>query len=102
LKSIRCDSPTFGEDGAILSCPDAIAKALEAYLADKTDPDLFTGKKTLIAENNKYTESGAKTSAVESLNTEDDMMNMRCPDCGEKLMFREGCLSCVCGYSKCS
>lgn len=45
LKSIRCDSPTFGEDGAILSCPDAIAKALESYLSEKTDPDLFAEKK---------------------------------------------------------
>ncbi len=102
LKSIRCDSPTFGEDGAILSCPDAIAKALESYLAEKTDPDLFTEKKTLTSENNKYSEPAVKKNTVADINTEDEMQNMRCPECGDKLMFREGCLSCVCGYSKCS
>ncbi|GAB1402716.1 vitamin B12-dependent ribonucleotide reductase [Elusimicrobiota bacterium] len=103
LKSIRCDSPTFGEDGAILSCPDAIAKALESYLSEKTDPDLFAEKKTQINENNKYSDTvSKKTKMLEPSNIEDEMQNMRCPECGDKLMFREGCLSCVCGYSKCS
>ena len=102
LKSIRCDSPTFGEDGAILSCPDAIAKALESYLADKTDPDLFAGKKQDLATSEVKQEVYVpkKTSSV-NLDTEEEM-NVKCPDCGEKLMFREGCLSCSCGYSKCS
>jgi ribonucleoside-diphosphate reductase alpha chain len=25
----------------------------------------------------------------------------KCPECNEKLIYREGCKSCVCGYSKC-
>ena len=35
LKGIRCPSPTLTENGAILSCPDAIAKALESYISEK-------------------------------------------------------------------
>ncbi|MDR3196032.1 MAG: TSCPD domain-containing protein [Endomicrobium sp.] len=36
LKGIRCPSPTLVRGGAILSCADAVAKALEAYNREKS------------------------------------------------------------------
>lgn len=33
--------------------------------------------------------------------SEDEISNVECPNCGEAMRFTEGCLSCVCGYSKC-
>ena len=79
LKGIRCPSPAWNQGKAILSCSDAIAKTLANYMNrdDKT-----------------YFES-------ENINGH----NPQCPDCGELLIFREGCVSCPnpsCGYSECS
>ncbi|OEG71524.1 hypothetical protein ATZ36_14275 [Candidatus Endomicrobiellum trichonymphae] len=42
LKGIRCPSPTLTDGGVILSCADAVAKALEAYKMEKMTPALFT------------------------------------------------------------
>lgn len=103
LKGIRCPSPTLTEGGAILSCPDAIAKAIESYLAEKENPDLF---------NNQISSSSAK-SVSNSSNTEVKKYTSKasgnsegacpqCPECGEMLEFAEGCVVCKsCGYSKC-
>ncbi len=38
VKGIRCPSPAWGEGGSILSCPDAIARALERYTKDARGP----------------------------------------------------------------
>jgi ribonucleoside-diphosphate reductase alpha chain len=95
LKGIRCPSPTLAEGGAILSCADAIAKALETYQRDKMIPDLFV--------------DGAKTKEVQKTDPPKNMNNRdligscpQCPECGEMLEFGEGCAVCrSCGYSKC-
>src|SRR3989339_546391 len=103
LKGIRCPSPTLAEGGAILSCADAIAKALLNYKKDKMIPDLFVKD---LPEGGAHAEvQPVKTDSGSSLN-----MNKRdfigscpqCPDCGEMLEFGEGCVVCrSCGYSKC-
>lgn len=104
LKGIRCPSPTLTEGGAILSCPDAIAKALESYISEKEMPNLFNDSKS-----SNSTSSAAKTEKkVEtkvyktkaSGNSEGTCP--QCPECGEMLEFAEGCVVCKsCGYSKC-
>ncbi|MFQ5977396.1 MAG: adenosylcobalamin-dependent ribonucleoside-diphosphate reductase [Candidatus Heimdallarchaeota archaeon] len=79
LQGIRCPSPAWNEGGAILSCSDAVAKTLAKHV----------GK-----------ENGASS---ESKNINGH--NPQCPDCGELLIFKEGCISCpnlTCGYSECS
>jgi ribonucleoside-diphosphate reductase alpha chain len=97
LKGIRCPSPTLAEGGAILSCADAIAKALEHYMKEKTSPDLFI-------------KNAVSTVSVEerpapplSINKQNYVGSCpQCPDCGEMLEFGEGCVVCrSCGYSKC-
>ncbi|MFW9917745.1 MAG: adenosylcobalamin-dependent ribonucleoside-diphosphate reductase [Candidatus Thorarchaeota archaeon] len=79
LQGIRCPSPAWTEGGTILSCSDAVAKTLASY----TDQG-----------------NGANS---ESRNINGH--NPQCPDCGELLVFKEGCVSCPslsCGYSECS
>ncbi|MFA6613858.1 MAG: vitamin B12-dependent ribonucleotide reductase [Endomicrobiia bacterium] len=97
LKGIRCPSPTLTEGGAILSCPDAIAKALESYSSEKENPGLFTDEQTVIDDKNvepKVYKSKASGNSIGSC--------PQCPECGEMLEFAEGCVVCrSCGYSKC-
>ena len=81
LKGIRCPSPTWGAGSAVYSCADAIARALEEYLAEgKTKSD------------------GGKTYGG------DNQLNVcpECPECGAMVSFAEGCVVChSCGFSKC-
>ena len=73
IKGIGGEHPVFRGKGLLLSIPDAIAWVLEQrYLKD------------------------------EVVDTVSDLAVNRCPDCGEKLVFQEGCLICpACGFSRC-
>jgi ribonucleoside-diphosphate reductase alpha chain len=91
LRGIRCPSPLWVKGGMILSCPDAICKAIEKYLElkkKKVDARPHTGEaKSIPAQ--------ARVGNVTGV----------CPDCGNALIYYEGCMRCVdagCGYSKCS
>lgn len=73
IKGIGGEHPVFREKGLLLSIPDAIAWVLEKHYLK----DAVVGK---VADIEKRT----------------------CPECGEDLVFQEGCLVCqACGYSKC-
>lgn len=85
LKAIRCPAPFLGKDGIILSCPDAIAQALE----------LWAGKKEMAKEE-KTLDDFEEEEKVEM-----NIMGV-CPDCGNVLASDGGCTVCgFCGYSRC-
>jgi ribonucleoside-diphosphate reductase alpha chain len=66
------------EGGSILSCADGIARVIERHLKD----------------NNKFISNGK--------NTQVGNVCPQCPDCGDMLIFKEGCVVCnSCGYSRC-
>ncbi len=72
LSGIRCPNPSWDEGMQLLSCADAISKALKLAL------NLETKRK------------------------EEEGIGGICPDCGNILRAVEGCLTCeICGYSKC-
>lgn len=73
IKGIGGEHPVFRGKGLLLSIPDAIAWVLEKrYLKD------------------------------EHLGTVTDIDGQKCPECGEALVFQEGCLICpACGFSRC-
>ena len=80
LKGIRCPSPSWHNGGPTFSCPDAVAKALEHFLAGEggSAPHSATDKESLD-------------------------MSPECPECGAMLETVEGCAVCrSCGYSQCS
>jgi ribonucleoside-diphosphate reductase alpha chain len=86
LKGIRCPSPTLTEGGTILSCADAVAKALESYDTNN------------ISYKIRYTKINSNKNNVDSVD-----ICPQCQECGEMLTFLEGCVTCKsCGYSKCS
>ncbi len=76
LKGIGGEHPVFQKKGLLLSIPDAIAYVLES----------------------RYMKSGAP-SAHSSGNS---LTAPLCPECGEELVFQEGCHICVsCGFTRC-
>jgi ribonucleoside-diphosphate reductase alpha chain len=109
LKGIRCPSPTLAEGGAILSCADAVAKALEAYNKEKMTPALFDQailhSEPFASVPKTVSDPPAKKSRHDySLDPNDNFSGScpQCPECGEMLTFAEGCVVCRgCGYSKC-
>ncbi|NIM04673.1 MAG: vitamin B12-dependent ribonucleotide reductase [Armatimonadetes bacterium] len=86
LKGIRCPLPKWSNGDAILSCADAIGKALARHVATLPRP-----------------ENGQE--APKALHSSSNLIGLcpECPDCGGILEIAEGCLTCrACGYSKCA
>lgn len=80
LKGISCHQPAWCNGGKILSCSDAIAKAIEKY--------------------NMTHEKGNGNGHKD--NTE-IMLIGACPECGGTVEHQEGCVLChTCGFTKCS
>jgi ribonucleoside-diphosphate reductase alpha chain len=77
LRGIRCATCIADHETHVLSCPDAIAKAIDFYQGgtDKFDLNVASGPRSLVV----------------------------CPECGEIMEPEGGCYTCRhCGYSKCS
>ncbi|MGE5893720.1 MAG: vitamin B12-dependent ribonucleotide reductase [bacterium] len=79
LKGISCHQPSWASGGKILSCADAIAKAIESYrMKDKKDNG-----------------NGHKKH-------DNPMLMGACPDCGGAVEHEGGCAVCRnCGFTKC-
>lgn len=81
LKGISCHQPTWAEGGRILSCSDAIAKALEKY----------------VPIDGEAREGGNGNGHHSEI-----MIIGACPDCGGAVEHEGGCAVChSCGFSKC-
>ena len=77
LRGIRCPSIAWEEGKAILSCADAISSVLEKHISADSKPKL---EDYGLAKN----------------------LAGQCPDCGNLLVYQEGCFTCPsCGYTKC-
>jgi ribonucleoside-diphosphate reductase alpha chain len=82
LKGIRCHVPYGIGPNAVLSCADAIGKAIER----------------------RYSRTGAPASAAEAEPQLSlvEVAQGACPDCGGVIEHEGGCVVCrVCGFSKC-
>jgi len=87
LKGIRCPSPLWDKGNLILSCPDAIAKAIEKYLQNGSSL-----KKKVNIKDDKINNNSSSTKNLAGT----------CPECGNVLEYVEDCVLCrFCGYSKC-
>ena len=78
LRGIRCPSIVWEGGHAVLSCADAIASVLEKEVQEvPSSPATATTRVKNVAG--------------------------QCPDCGNLLVYQEGCFLCRgCGYTKCS
>jgi ribonucleoside-diphosphate reductase alpha chain len=76
LKGICGEHPVFHDGGLVMSIPDAISRVLEK----------------------RYMSNGARVLKK----THNSLGGESCPDCGKKVTFEEGCMTChFCGFTKC-
>jgi ribonucleoside-diphosphate reductase alpha chain len=92
LKGISCHLPAWGGNGGkILSCADAVAKALEWYLED-AEP-MLKGLPAAGGDQHPFRKPLADAEGI---------VRGACPDCGSQVEMQEGCVKCrSCGFSEC-
>jgi ribonucleoside-diphosphate reductase alpha chain len=94
LKGISCHMPVWHHQGKILSCADAIGKAIEWHLEMKKERSQEEEK----GHQGSHPQLLLDHARSESLSS---VQRGACPECGGPLRFEEGCAKCVCGYSDC-
>jgi ribonucleoside-diphosphate reductase alpha chain len=93
LRGIRGSSPVWQNGELILSCPDAIGKAIGRYI-DRTKKLNLEFDETPIVKDEKV----QKKATFE----QEHLLTQSCPDCGGQIEYEGGCYVCHgCGYSKC-
>jgi ribonucleoside-diphosphate reductase alpha chain len=107
LSGVRCPSPVWKDGELVLSCADAIARALKIYteiVRERADEKPKTAGADLSASSDRKPKAeiaarSAQDSAVEANPT----AFLNCPDCGGTIEHLDGCVLCrECGFSKCS
>lgn len=108
LSGVRCPSPAWKNGELVLSCADAISRALKRYrknllttqTSDVKQLQSQEGLHTITLSSDAMSDSGLQTSSALSAASSSFIA---CPDCGGSIEHAEGCLLCrECGYSKCS
>jgi len=93
LKGIRCPTPLWQPGGMVLSCSDAVAKALERFSKDRS----LTAEKVVGEAPAPLAGAPAKQNHVDKGD-----VCPECPECGSMVEYVEGCVVCrTCGFSKC-
>jgi ribonucleoside-diphosphate reductase alpha chain len=102
LQGISCHQPSFQGETKILSCADAVAKALS----------LHSRREAKLTEQSLEERKEVKSDAVEPVDKikaiadnlrkdKEALARGACPDCGSPVFFQEGCKKCLCGWSEC-
>jgi ribonucleotide reductase alpha subunit len=97
LKGISCHLPAWvGNGDKILSCADAVSKAIEWYM-ENVDK-MFAG----LPGSTGNPVAAASAKASHSRADDQGIARGACPDCGSQVEMQEGCLKCrSCGFSEC-
>ena len=102
LLGISCDRAVGVGPNKVLSAPDAVAQAIERYLAEREgiQEELPISSPSVVGSI-----SGSQLDPDSGLSTlrVDHSFLGACPDCGAgQLAYEEGCVKChMCGYSEC-
>ncbi len=97
LKGISCHTPVWYREGKVLSCSDAVAKAIEWHLQEKKGRTKAEPQVEISSPKPPAKEEGGSFQRSLSL----VFQRGACPECGGPLVFEEGCAKCYCGYSDC-
>jgi ribonucleoside-diphosphate reductase alpha chain len=95
LKGIRCPTPLWQPGGMVLSCSDAVAKALERFTKDR---GVASEAPEAAASAAPKDEGGTQKQNY----VDKGDVCPECPECGSMVEYVEGCVVCrTCGFSKC-
>ncbi len=99
LRGISCDRAVGVGPNKVLSAPDAVAQAIERYLAEREG---VQEELPIVAAPVAGTGARAEAGGLSARQMEQSFLGS-CPDCGTgQLAYEEGCVKChVCGYSEC-
>ncbi len=101
IKGIRCPSPLWDKGNMVLSCPDAIAKAIERYIQSGGVTKSAARAGALAASAPMVKKTDSESLAAKVTTGTKELAGM-CQDCGNILEYVEDCVLCrFCGYSKC-
>jgi len=99
LKGISCHQPAWHNGGRILSCSDAIAKAIEKYRAIQEGSGDMNQKPEVRSENSEASNPRFLTPELPF----QPLPFGSCPECGGAIEHEGGCAVCrSCGFTKCS
>ncbi|MFA6032642.1 MAG: vitamin B12-dependent ribonucleotide reductase [Myxococcota bacterium] len=103
LAGVRCPSPAWMNGELVLSCADAIGRAMKAYLEHRKGNGKNGPAQLAVAvETPKAVETAKAGPAKISHSLSGERIVSNCPDCGSQVQQQEGCLLCRgCGWSKC-
>ncbi|MBI5894009.1 MAG: vitamin B12-dependent ribonucleotide reductase [Deltaproteobacteria bacterium] len=97
MRGISCHVPQGYGNGKILSCSDAVAKALEWYVGYKKQ---VMGHGSWVMGHGQEKNMAVPLSASPS--AADVFARGACPDCGGSVEHADGCVVCRgCGYTEC-
>jgi ribonucleoside-diphosphate reductase alpha chain len=101
LKGISCHMPVWHQNGKVLSCADAVAKAIEWHIQKMKTKRSGPAERESSADHSEVdtTRSHERKRPVQGMSGV--FLRGACPECGGPLIFEEGCVKCFCGYSDC-
>jgi ribonucleoside-diphosphate reductase alpha chain len=101
LRGISCDRAVGVGPNKVLSAPDAVAQAIDRYLAEREGIQEELPMTAPVRASTGGTQAQAKAGLAGADLGESFLGS--CPDCGTgQLAYEEGCVKChVCGYSEC-
>jgi len=107
LIGIRCPSPAWQNGSTVLSCSDAIARALREYVEGKTRQKLETkgiatrSASSIFQDSNPAERGTIDDDLFRTYRTASEQMGA-CPECGGAVEHEGGCIVCrSCGFSRC-
>lgn len=100
LKGISCQMNSWANGDRILSCADAVGKALEWYL--KTYTEILPMREESLTDEISQGSENRDNHAGQYAMSGYALIRGACPDCGSQVEMQEGCLKCrSCGYTEC-
>jgi ribonucleoside-diphosphate reductase alpha chain len=107
LKGISCHRPFGFGPIRVLSCADAIGKALELHIQEmgmRLPPPPQQSALSNYTDSTAGEENGGQAYEPDAGSSENLKLTGACPMCGGPLIRTEGCIKCAanCGYSECA